>query len=156
MEALIEEYSLGYKMLREAINGLSEEEIRFKPGQDKWSIHQIVIHIADSEMVSTHRLKKVLSEVEPLLTSPDQDAWANSLGYEHLDCEQYMLLFELLRSSMLPILDRLTAEQFERVGVYADAGRFTFKQLLEFRVQHIRGHLEQIERVRKAFRQNHV
>lgn len=156
MISLIEEYSRGYKMLRESIKGLSEEEIRFKPGKNKWSIHQIIIHITDSELVSTHRLKKVLSEAEPILTSPDQDAWANSLDYEQLDREQYLLLFKILRSSMLPILRNLTTEQIERVGVYADAGRFTFKELLEFRVQHIRGHLDQIERVKKAFKEKHV
>ncbi|MEH7393432.1 DinB family protein [Bacillus sp. JJ1474] len=154
MEALIEKYSRGYTMLRESIKELSEEEIRFKPGKDKWSIHQIIIHITDSELVSTHRLKKVLSESEPLLTSPDQNAWANSLDYEQLDREQYLLLFKILRSSMLPIIRNLTTEQFDRVGVYADAGRFTFKELLEFRVQHIQGHLDQIERVKKAFRES--
>ncbi|PUB04350.1 DinB family protein [Paenisporosarcina sp. OV554] len=152
MESLIEEYGSGYKMLREAIEGLSEDELRFKPASDKWSIHQILIHMADSEMVSTQRLKKVLSEEEPLLMSIDQDAWANALGYEQLDREQYLLLFQLLRSSMLPILAQLTSEQFERVGNYADAGRFTFKELLEYRVQHVRGHLAQIKQVKKVYR----
>ncbi|MEK4485815.1 DinB family protein [Psychrobacillus sp. FSL H8-0484] len=156
MEALIEEYGLGYKMLREAINCLSEEELRFKPAPNKWSIHQVLIHVADSELVSTQRLKKVLAEEEPLLTSPDQDAWANALGYDQLDREQYLLLFELLRSSMLPILAQLTTEQVKRVGVYADEGRFTFKQLLEYRVEHIRGHLAQIERLKKEYRQRQV
>lgn len=156
MEALIEKYGLGYKMLREAINGLSEEELRFKPAPDKWSIHQVLIHVADSELVSTQRLKKVLAEEEPLLTSTDQDTWANALGYDQLDREQYLLLFKLLRSSMLPILAQLTTEQIERVGVYADEGRFTFKQLLEYRVAHIRGHLAQIERLKKAFRQRQL
>jgi hypothetical protein len=80
MEALIEEYGRGYKILREAIEGWIEGELRFKTAPNKWSIHQILIHMADSEMVSTHRLKKVLSEEEPLLMSIDQDAWANSLG----------------------------------------------------------------------------
>lgn len=156
MESLIKEYGCGYKMLREAIEGLTEKEIRFKSAPDKWSIHQILIHVADSELVSTQRLKKVLSEKEPLLMSTDQESWANVLGYDQLDRETYLLLFELLRSSMLPILDKLTADQVERVGVYADAGRFTFKQLLEYRVQHIRGHLAQIERVRKSYRQSFV
>ncbi|WP_079508917.1 DinB family protein [Mesobacillus jeotgali] len=151
MQLLIEEYSRGYEMLRESIKGLSEEEIRFKPGKDKWSIHQVIIHITDSELVSTYRLKKVLSEPEPLLTSTDQDAWANSLNYEQLDREQYFLLFKLLRTSMLPILLNLTTEQLERGGVYADAGRFTFKELLEYRIQHIRGHLNQIEKLKKSF-----
>lgn len=151
---LIKEYALGYTMLREAIEGLTEEELRFKPAPDKWSIHQILIHVTDSEISSTSRLKKVLAEDEPILISFDQDAWANNLGYDLLDREQHLLLFKLLRSSMQPILDHLTSERSNRVGVYADQGRFTFKQLLEYRVQHIRDHLVQIERVKKAFQEN--
>lgn len=156
MQALIEEYSRGFTMLRESINELSEEEIRYNPGKDKWSIHQIIIHLTDSELVATHRMKKVLSEPEPLLPAPDQDAWASSLVYEQLDREQYLLVFKMLRSSMLTILHNLTTAQFERIAVYPDGARLTFKDLLEFRVDHIRGHLDQIERVRKDFREKRV
>lgn len=154
MEALIEEYGRGYAMLREAVEGLTEEELRYKPAPDKWSIHQILIHVTDSEISSTSRLKKVLAEEEPILISFDQDAWANNLGYDLMDREQHLLLFKLLRSSMQTILDNLTRDQSERVGVYVDQGRFTFKQLLEYRVQHVCDHLAQIERVREAYRQS--
>ncbi|MEF2967742.1 DinB family protein [Paenibacillus sp. M1] len=156
MEELIKEYALGYSMLREAIEGLTEDVLRYKPGPDKWSIHQILIHVTDSEVSSTSRLKKVLAEDEPLLISFDQDAWANNLGYDLLDREQYLLLFQLLRSSMQPILEHLTSEQSNRIGVYPDQERFTFKELLEFRVRHVRDHLAQIERVKKAYRENRV
>lgn len=154
MKDLIKEYAVGYSMLRDAIEGLTEEEFRYKPAPDKWSIHQILIHVTDSEISSTSRLKKVLAEDEPILNSFDQDAWANNLGYDLLDREQYLLLFKLLRSSMKTILDNLTREQSERVGVYVDQGRFTFKQLMEYRVEHVRNHLAQIERVKKAYQEN--
>ncbi|WP_318871770.1 hypothetical protein [Cytobacillus oceanisediminis] len=78
------------------------------------------------------------------------------MDYDRLDREQYLQLFKMLRYSMLPILHDLTTEQLERVGVYADAQRFTFKELLEFRVEHIRGHLNQIERVKKDFNDKRV
>ncbi|GIN88248.1 hypothetical protein J6TS2_46340 [Heyndrickxia sporothermodurans] len=156
MEELIKEYALGYSLLREAIEGLTEEELRYKPAPDKWSIHQILIHVTDSEISSTSRLKKVLAEDEPNLISFDQNAWANNLRYDLLDREQYLLLFKLLRSSMQPILENLTSEQSKRVGVYVDQGRFTFKQLLEYRVLHVRDHLAQIERVKKAYQENQV
>ncbi|MNP29834.1 hypothetical protein D3C76_1228790 [compost metagenome] len=55
---------------------------------------------------------------------------------------------------MKTILENLTREQSERVGVYVDQGRFTFKQLMEYRVQHVRNHLAQIERVKKAYQEN--
>ncbi|GED33186.1 DinB family protein [Brevibacillus centrosporus] len=152
MKAWMEEYGRGHKMLREAIEGISEEELRFKPAPDHWSIHQIIIHVTDSEILSTHRMRKVLAENEPLLYSFDQDQWVDELRYDVLDREQHLQLFESLRLSMQPILDHLTEEQAERGGVYPDGLRFTFKQLLEYRVQHIRGHLAQIERVRDAYR----
>jgi uncharacterized damage-inducible protein DinB len=156
LEDLIKEYALGYAMLRDAVEGLTEEELRFKPAPDKWSIHQILIHVTDSEISSTSRLKKVLAEDEPTLISFDQDAWANNLGYDLMDREQYLLLFKLLRSSMQTILDNLTSEQSERVGVYVDQGRFTFKQLMEYRIEHVRNHLAQIERVKKAYHDNQL
>ncbi|MCJ8013423.1 DinB family protein [Paenibacillus sp. KQZ6P-2] len=156
MERLIEEYSQDYALLREAVEGLSEEELRFQPAPDKWSIHQIVIHVTDDEILSTHRMRKVLAEEEPLLLSFDQEAWADNLGYERLDREQHLLLFQILRASMLPLLENLTPEQLERVGKYPDGVRYTFKELLEFRVQHVRDHLAQIERVRQAYREDRV
>jgi len=81
MGKLIEEYSQDYALLREAVEGLSEEELRFQPAPGKWSIHQIVIHVTDDEILSTHRLRKVLAEEEPLLLSFDQEAWTDNLGY---------------------------------------------------------------------------
>ncbi|WHZ02873.1 DinB family protein [Neobacillus sp. YX16] len=156
MEKLLEEYRFGYQLLRMAIDGLSEEALRFKPEANKWSIHQILIHVADSELVSTQRMKKVLSEEAPLLMSFDQDAWADTLEYEKLDREQHLHLFNLLRSSMLPILEQLPAQKWERVGIYADAGPFTLKQLLEYRVEHVWGHLAQIASVREAYQQSKI
>lgn len=156
MKNLIEEYSQGYALLREAIEGLSEDELRFKPEPNKWSIHQIVIHVTDDEILSTHRLRKVLAEEEPLLLSFDQEAWADNLGYERLNLEQHLLLFQMLRESMLPLLKNLTDEQLERVGAYPDGVRYAFKELLELRIRHVRDHLAQIERVKQVSREGRV
>jgi uncharacterized damage-inducible protein DinB len=156
MEKLIEEYRQDHELLREAVEGLSEEELRFQPAPDKWSIHQILIHVADAEILATHRLRKVLAEEEPLLLSFDQEAWTDNLGYDRLDRKQHMLLFQMLRASMLPLLENLTPEQLERVGQYPDGVRYTFKKLLELRVQHVRDHLSQIERVKQAFREHRL
>ena len=59
MEDLIKEYSLGYTMIWDAIEGLTEEELRYKPAPNKWSIHQILIHVTDSEISATPRLKSI-------------------------------------------------------------------------------------------------
>lgn len=69
MEKLIHKYKQDCMLLRDALEGLTEEELRFHPAPNKWSIHQIVIHVMDDEILSTHRLRKVLAEKEPLLLS---------------------------------------------------------------------------------------
>lgn len=152
MKELIHEYAQGYELLRASIDGLSEEQMRFRPAPGKWSIHEIIVHVADSEIVGIHRLKKVLAEDQPLLTAFDQDAWAAQLSYHELDAGQYLLLFKLLRESFLPVLSRLTEDDWQRVGIHSEAGPMTFGQLLQKYVDHIRDHLRQIERVKAAMR----
>jgi hypothetical protein len=75
------------------------------------------------------------------------------LGYELLDREQHLLLFQTLRASMLPLLENLTPEQLERVGKYPDGVQYTFKELLKIRVKHVRDHLAQIERVKQVYQE---
>ncbi len=154
MKALIEEYFQGYDLVREAIADLAEDELRFKPAPDKWSIHEIIIHLADAELVGVQRLKKVLAEDRPMLTSFDQDGWARLLQYGEQDREQYLLLFKLLRASMKPSLDNLSVDQSERVGIHDEAGELSFRQLMERYVNHVRDHLAQIDRVKAAYRQS--
>ncbi|SFJ80024.1 DinB superfamily protein [Paenibacillus sp. UNC496MF] len=152
-QTLIDEYARGYDLLREAVNGLTEEELRFKPAPDRWSIHEILIHVTDSEVSSTSRMRKVLAEDEPMLASFDQEAWTARLRYGLMDREEQLELFRLLRSGMKTLMEQLTPEEWRRVGVYPDQARFTFEELLGYRVRHVRGHLDQIERVRDAYRQ---
>ncbi|MFY0544605.1 DinB family protein [Brevibacillus sp. H7] len=152
MQKVIDEYAQGYERLLAAISGLNEEQMRFQPAPGKWSIHEIIVHMADAEVVGIHRLKKVLAEHEPMLTAYDQDAWAVRLGYDELDAEQYLQLFKLLRESFLPVLGKVTEDDWKRVGIHSEAGPLTFGQLLQKYVDHVRDHLQQIERVKAAMR----
>lgn len=150
MDKLIQEYAEGYSHLRQAVEQISSEELAFKPAPGKWSIHEILIHLADAEIIGLQRMKKVLAENEPMLTVYDQDAWANRLGYADQDAEKHLQLFRLLRESFLPTLRRLSEEEWDRCGIHEEAGLLTMRQLLERYVNHVRDHLKQIERVKAA------
>jgi len=154
MKVWIDAYLQGEERLRAAIAGLSEEELRFKPAPGKWSIHEIIVHVADAELVGVQRMKKVLAEERPLLTSYDQDSWAHSLHYDKQDREQSLTLFNMMRESMRPILENLTDELGQRIGLHDEAGELSFRQLLERYVNHVEDHLAQIERVKTAFQQS--
>lgn len=148
---LIAEYEKGYEKLQQAIDSLTEVELHFKPGPDKWSIHEIIVHLADAEMIGVHRMKRVLAETTPMLTLYDQDGWARSLSYSELDAGQYLQLFRLLRESMLPVLKRAEEADWQRIGIHEEAGPLTLSQLLQRYVNHVRDHLAQMERVRAAY-----
>lgn len=154
MKQLIEQYAQGYDKLREAVHGLSEGELRFQPAPGKWSIHEILVHVADAEIVGIQRLKKVLAEDQPILPVYDQDAWANKLSYDQSDAQQHLQLFALLRESMLPILRTVSTGDWSRIGIHSEAGPLTFHQLLQKYVDHVSDHLKQIERVLQANRES--
>ncbi|MCQ6282841.1 DinB family protein [Bacillus sp. EB600] len=65
MEQLIEQYKQGYSKIRKELEGLTEEQLLFKPPEKSWSIREIIIHVSDAEPVHIHRLKAVLSEDNP-------------------------------------------------------------------------------------------
>ncbi|MED4583192.1 DinB family protein [Brevibacillus choshinensis] len=156
VKALIEEYGSGLERVREAIRALSEEEMHYKPGPSKWSIHEIIVHLADAELVGVHRMKRVLAENNPMLTVYDQDAWATSLGYADQDAEHSLKLFGLMRAMMLPVLLKVEGDDWQRCGIHEEAGPLTLVQLLERYVNHVSDHLEQIQRVRAAYREQTV
>ena len=151
MEQLIADYARGYDAIVRAIEGLDEEALSFKPSPRAWSIKEIVIHLADTEVVVIHRMKSVIAENKPPLPAFDQDAWADRLHYREQDYRQHLALFKLLRESFVPVLSRLKAEDWERTGVHSEKGEVTLKELLRSYTEHVFVHIRQIERNKAAY-----
>lgn len=149
---LIERYAEGFKLISGAIDGLSEEELNFKPAPDKWSIKEIVIHVSDTEIVAVHRIKSVISEQDPLLTAFDQNAWADNQRYADLALQPHLDIFRSLREGLISVLRSLHAEAWARTGVHSEAGKLTLSDLLQKFVNHVEVHLRQIDRVKEAYR----
>ncbi len=148
MEQLIEQYKLGYSKILKEIEGLTEEELLFKPSEKSWSIREIIIHVSDAELVHIHRMKAVLSEENPVLTAFDQDLWTTRLDCQHLDHQLYLQLLKSMRESFLPILHHLTEQDYLRIGTHNQVGKQTLKEIFEHSVEHIDTHIEQIRRVK--------
>lgn len=153
MKQLLEQYKQGYSKIIKELEGLTEEQILFKPSENSWSIKEIIIHVSDAELVHIHRMKAVLSEDNPVLTAFDQDLWTSRLNTQQLDLQLYLQLFESMRESFLPILHHLTDQDYLRIGTHNQAGQLTFKEILEHSIEHIDTHIGQIRRV-KSFLDN--
>ena len=151
VEQLIQQYKQGYAKILRELEGLTEEGLLFKPSEKSWSIREIIIHVADAELVHIHRMKAVLSEDNPVLTAFDQDLWTARLHTQGIDHQLYLQLFKSMRESFLPVLHHLTQQDYLRIGTHNQAGQQTFKEIFEHSIEHVDNHIEQIRRVKKLF-----
>ena len=147
---LIDSYEAAPSSIIAAIEGLSEAQLLHEPGKGEWSIHKVLIHLADSEAAGYWRVRKTLAEDEPELAVYDEARWAEALNYNLQDRNLALKLFATLRSSSAALLRTIPQDAWERVGIHAENGRMTVYDLFTLYLEHGEAHLQQIERVKQA------
>jgi len=154
IETLLENYRNGADQLHAAVNGLSAEQLDAVPIAGKWSVRQVVCHIADFEPVYTDRMKRVLVEDNPTMFGGDPDVFAAGLCYEIRDVDEEITLIRTVRSQMSRILQNCDIEAFQRTGVHSEDGPITLETLLERITGHIPHHIAFIKAKRDALSAN--
>ncbi len=91
---LIDEYLAGPQMLRQAVAGMSREQLLARPIAGKWSTLEVICHLADFEIVGADRIKRVIAENEPTLLGGDENAFAARLAYRQRDADEGLLLID--------------------------------------------------------------
>jgi len=135
-----------------AIEGLSPIQLRTPEAPGKWSIAQVLQHLADSDLVWGWRLRLILSQDRPPITGFDQDLWATRLHYEDADPAEALETLRVLRRGNLRLIERASPEDLQRVGVHSERGEESVEYLCGLYAGHDLLHLRQIERIRSALR----
>lgn len=148
--ALTDQYAAGPAMLRQAVAGLSREQLLARPIPGKWSALEVACHIADFEVVFVDRLKSVIAENEPKLPGRDEGAFAARLAYHDRELEEELRLVELCRSQVARILRTLTDADLSRRGIHTEAGPLSLEQLLQRISNHLPHHVTFIHEKRQA------
>lgn len=138
---LIEQFSVGGGKLRPAIEGLSREDLVARPGPGAWSIHELVIHVVDSDFVGMDRMKRVIAEQNPPLIGFDENLWIEHHAPHEQSLEDSLVLFEAGRRQMSRILKQLPESAFTRTGVHSERGSLTLENLVQTFVTHVDHHL---------------
>ena len=151
---LLERFRRGAELIAVVTTGAAGPELDFCPGQGRWSVRQIVGHLADSEIVGVDRFRRVIAEENPTLMAFDEKAWAEKLDYSRRRFSQMVETFRRIRGENFELLNGLTEETFQRPGTHSERGRITLLDLLRIYTEHAENHARQIRDVRDAYKQS--
>ena len=132
------------------LRGVPDQALRRPEAAGKWSVTQVVQHLADSELVFGFRSRMILSQDRPALQGYDQDKWATLFHYSEVPCESALAQLGVLRAADLAVLSRIGPAELERVGMHSERGPESLGHLMKLMAAHDLVHRRQIERVLAA------
>jgi hypothetical protein len=148
LETRIDTYAAGGKLLIDAYAGLTRAQLLAIPIPGTWSLQQIAIHLFDSDLIASDRMKRIAAMEHPLLIGYDESAFCRLPGTNELDAHQACNIFAQCRQMTASILRQLPDESFARYGIHNEAGKITLAEMIEQYIKHLDGHLVHVARKR--------
>jgi DinB family protein len=149
----IELYGSGYDRLIEALKDIPQEMWKFKPALGEWSVHEVLVHLADSESNAALRARKLIVEPGGTLMGYDQEKWTAALDYHDQSYEDSLEIVRLARKTTYELLKKQPAEVFEHWVKHPEYEEpYTFENWLNIYAAHIPGHIDQIRNNYKIWR----
>lgn len=136
--------------LRELVNGLDDSTLRRREAPGKWSILEVIGHLADTELVYRYRMRMSVAQPGSPIPAYDQDRWAAALHYNEADLEDALGEIEAARAANLAWVDGLSEEEMDRAGVHEERGTESVRQIVKLLAAHDLVHRNQIERIALA------
>lgn len=151
--ALIESYGNAYYLLVEALKEFPREMWQWKPAPDKWSIHEVLIHIADSEANSYVRCRRFIAEPGSGVYGYDENRWAKNLDYHSQSIEDALELFKWLRRASYNLIKGVDEQTWLTATIqHSENGTMTFDDWLRTYEEHVPVHIRQMQRNLQAWR----
>ena len=147
---LIAAYEQGIDDLRNAVAGMSQEQLLARPISGKWSTLEVVSHIAGTEIYLTDRIERTIALERPLLMGVDERPYPERLNFQAFNLAEELALFSTLRRHVARILRMQPPEAWQRTAIHSETGLVTLRQLVLHAVRHVRHHLSFIAEKRAA------
>jgi hypothetical protein len=135
------------KELDRLISGVSLAKLRRRPAPEKWSVNEIIAHLADGEIVGAFRIRFILGSPGSPVVAYDQDRWVTSGHYDKRDPGKSVEQFRVLREANLALLKSLTPEQWKHCGVHSERGQESIERIVRMFAGHDLNHLQQIKKI---------
>src|SRR5260370_23977849 len=131
------------------VKGFSPAKLRKRPSPDKWSVAEILAHLADVEIVVGWRMRSILGAPGTPVQAYDQNAWVTAGHYAKRDPRKSIELQRALREANLALLKSLTPDQWKHYGQHAERGQESIEHMVRMVAGHDLNHIQQIERILK-------
>lgn len=142
-------YAQGPSLVRSAFAGLTAQHLDAFPVPGTWSLRQIGVHLLDSDLAATHRMRRIASEdTPPLIIAYDETAFSRGLSYDRDDLDLVLDVFEMNRRWTAAWLSRVPEKDFARYGIHNQRGRVTLAEMVAMYVQHVDHHLKFVKQKR--------
>jgi hypothetical protein len=135
------------KKLESLIKDVSAAKIRRRPAPGKWSIAEIVVHLADVELVAGYRIRLILGNPGGPIQAFDQDVWAEKMEYQKRDIRKSLEMYRALRQANLALLKSLTPAQWKQYGMHSERGQESLETMIQMFAGHDINHREQVKRI---------
>ncbi|MFZ0086127.1 MAG: DinB family protein [Candidatus Acidiferrales bacterium] len=133
------------KKIAKLLKGVPASKLRKRPAPGKWSIAEIVTHLADTEIVGGFRMRMILGAPGTPIAAFDQDSWVLAGHYDKRDVRKSLEYFRAIREANLALLKTLTPEQWKHHGIHSERGVETIEHIARMFAGHDINHTKQIE-----------
>ncbi len=151
-ESCIQRYEAGPALLAAALADAPTAALQWRPAPGKWSVHEVIVHCADSETNSHMRIRYLIAEPDPMIVGYDQDRWASAMDYHAHPLAPAMATVAAVRANTVPLLRRMTAQDWARVGRHTESGGYGAEDWLRIYAEHLEVHTRQIRRNLEAWK----
>lgn len=152
LSALLERFRRGPELLALVMTGVYGEEEDFAIAPGKWSIRQIIAHLADCELVGAYRFRLILAEDNPAILRFDEKAWAANLDYTRRKPKQSLETFRRLRTENYDLLHGVPESAFARTGNHNVDGVVTLEAMVRDFAEHLESHARAMQEIRDAYK----
>jgi hypothetical protein len=151
----IDRYARGPALLKEALDRVPEEARRWKPSPERWSVHEIVCHCADSETNGAGRIRYLLAEESPTVVGYDEAHWARALDYHALPLDTAFQCVAAVRAHTAALIRQVPGGAWSREGRHTESGPYKAEDWLRVYSEHLEKHAGQIDRTYQAWQAEH-
>jgi uncharacterized damage-inducible protein DinB len=140
------------KKLAALTRRLDKKQLKRRPAPGKWSIAEVLAHLADAELVIGFRMRLILGANGTPIQAFDQDVWAETFKYGRRDPKTSLETFRVLRENNLRLLKSVPKSLWQNYGMHQERGQESVDHIVRMMAGHDLNHLQQVEKIARENR----